>query len=153
MLFRGPESRVLPEKPAAAAGSQDAGDAELLDAVAARVVRMRMSVPAVFFLESAKPFSFVAGQALVFFEPFVRAFLTVPRYERFIALMEDRENVETLIQRIEDLDLKWERAEKQRKREERVRRRAERGPGWRRRLARWWPVRKPKQRRGGSDGR
>lgn len=79
-------------------------DQALFDRIADRIARRRLTVPAVFFLESSKPLSFVGSQALVFFEPFLRSVVSVPAYERFVALMEERENVERLIQSIERRD-------------------------------------------------
>jgi len=99
-----------------------AEDSVLLDKIAERVVRMGLAVPAVFFLESVKPLSFVGSQALVFFEPFVRAFLVLPDYERFAKLMEDRTAIERLCVRIErrDEDARAaERAAKEARRAER----------------------------------
>ena len=110
-------------------------DAELLAAVAKRIVGMGLAVPAVFFLESTKPLSFVGSQALVFLQPFVEAFLSVRNYERFAALMEDRANIERLIQRLETLDEEarsQERLRRAREKEARAARRAggrEKGPG------------------------
>jgi len=63
-----------------------------------------MTVPAIFFLESMKPLSFVGSQAMHFFEPFVNAFFTVRDYERFALLMERRENLEALLVKIEVRD-------------------------------------------------
>ena len=92
-------------------------DEDLLDAVAGRVVRMRLAVPAIFFLESTKPLSFLGSQLLIFLQPFVQAFLTIRNYERFSHLMEDRQNVERLIQRVEALDAKAREEEKQQRAE------------------------------------
>lgn len=108
--------------PPAAAGEMS--DDELLEAVAERVVRMGLAVPAVFFLESTKPLSFVGSQVLVFLEPFVSAFLTIRNYQRFARLMEDRKNLEKLMQRIEARDEEARAKEKARKAEEK-RRKAE----------------------------
>ena len=106
-------------------------DAALLDAVAGRITRMRLGVPAVFFLESSKPLSFVGSQVLIFLQPFVEAFLTIRSYQRFAHLMEDRKNLELLIQRIEALDEEQrvqekqaQQAEKQRRAEAKARHRA-----------------------------
>ena len=63
-----------------------------------------MTVPAIFFLESVKPLSFVGSQALHFFEPMVRAFFNVQDYERFALMMERRENLEALLVKIEARD-------------------------------------------------
>jgi hypothetical protein len=84
-----------------------------------------MTVPAIFFLESVKPLSFVGSQALHFFEPMVRAFFNVQDYERFALLMERRENLEALLVRIEARD----DAARLEERERRERNRAERGLG------------------------
>jgi hypothetical protein len=88
-------------RPAKGEAALSAEDRALLDQISARVVRMGMATPAVFFLESVKPLSFVGSQVLIFFEPFVRAFFTLPDYERFARLMEDREAIEALLVRIE----------------------------------------------------
>lgn len=90
--------------------------------MAEQVVSRRMTVPAILFLESVKPVSFIGSQALYFFEPMVRALFTVPEYERFAALLERRETLEALLVRIEAKDASWretERVEKARDRAER----------------------------------
>jgi hypothetical protein len=90
------------EKPAKERVSAETlSDDELLDRVAGEVASRRLSVPAILFLESSKPLSFVGSQFLVFMEPFVKTFFTSALYDRFAALMEDRENYERLIQKIE----------------------------------------------------
>jgi len=86
------------------------------------VVRYRMTVPAIFFLESMKPLSFVGSQAMVFFEPFVRALFSVPEYDRAAQLMERRENLEALLVKLEEKDAVARRDE----RDARARARAER---------------------------
>lgn len=81
-----------------------------------------MTVPAILFLESVKPLSFVGSQALYFFEPMVRALFSVPEYERFAALVERRENIELLLVKIEsreDTARQVEREQKAQKRAER----------------------------------
>ncbi len=81
-----------------------------------------MTVPAILTLESVKPLSFVGSQALYFFEPMVRAFVSVPDYERFAALVERRDTLETLLVKIEARDEATraeERADKARRRAER----------------------------------
>ncbi|MBD3237497.1 MAG: hypothetical protein GF330_12395 [Candidatus Eisenbacteria bacterium] len=109
--------RLIQESGGPPPESGEMSDDELLDAVAKRVVRMGLAVPAVFFLESTKPLSFVGSQVLVFLEPFVGAFLSVHNYQRFARLMEDRRNLETLIQKVEARDEEARLEEKQRKRE------------------------------------
>ena len=88
-------------------------DTALLASIAGRAVRMGLAVPAVFFLESVKPLSFIGSQALVFFEPFVKAFLDLKSYDRFAELLEDRSTVERLITMIEDQEAERSRKEKE----------------------------------------
>ena len=83
---------------------QPMSDDELLESVARRVVDMGLAVPAVFFLES-----------------FVQAFLSSEAYSRLARLMEDRDNVELLLRKMETLDEEQRAREKQRKAEEKQR--------------------------------
>jgi hypothetical protein len=141
MTLRGPDS----PPPPGTAVTPAAGDEALIEAVAARVVRMGLAVPAIFFLESTKPLSYVGSQVLVFFEPFVKTFLTVQSYQRFVALMEDRRNMERLIVRIEDLDELARRSDAERKKREKAERKARcamapgpaTGRSFRSRIGRW----------------
>jgi hypothetical protein len=87
-------------------------------------VRHRMTVPAIFFLESVKPLSFVGSQALHFFEPMVRAFFNVQDYERFALMMERRENLEALLVKIEARDDEARSREAERRARDRAERRA-----------------------------
>jgi hypothetical protein len=117
-------------KPAGEGGTdrltEEEKDQRLIEAVAGRVVQMGMAVPAIFFLESTKPLSFVGSQALVFLEPFVKSFLNLSSYDRFTRLMEDRKSIEKLIVRIEDLDEEARKAEKERRKREKEEKRQKR---------------------------
>ncbi len=73
----------------------------LLDRVAERVVDLHLEVPAILSLETARPLSVVAGQAMLFFEPLVQALMRVEGYRGFAALVERREAIEALVRRIE----------------------------------------------------
>lgn len=76
-------------------------DVALLERVAARVVELHLEVPAVLTLESVRPMSFLAGQAMVFFQPMVQALLRFDDYRRLAALLERRETLELLTSLIE----------------------------------------------------
>ena len=77
---------------------------ELLDKLAKKVVDYRMTVPAIMFLETVKPLSYVGSQTLVFFEPMVKAVFNIAEYDDLRIIMEDRRNVEELLVRIEKFD-------------------------------------------------
>jgi hypothetical protein len=75
---------------------------ELIDKLATFVIDRHMETPAILFLESYKPLSFVAGQFGMFYlAPLMPLF--GPWSKEGIALLQKRENVERLIQRIEEL--------------------------------------------------
>lgn len=76
----------------------------VLDKLAERVVRWKMSVPAIIFLESVKPLNYIGSQTLVFFEPMVQTLFNFKDYDTFRRAMERRENVEVLLQKIEAAD-------------------------------------------------
>lgn len=99
---------------------EDLSDAEpipedeerILEKVAARVVRWKMSVPAIIFLESVKPLNYIGSQTMVFFEPIVQSVFNFREYDTFRRAMERRENVERLLQKIEAadaVDSAWDR--------------------------------------------
>ena len=85
-------------------GVTDERRAELIGKIAKKVVDMRMVVPAILFLESVKPLSFIGSQVMVFFQPFFRAFFSFREYDEIAVILEDRENVERLIRAIERTD-------------------------------------------------
>ncbi len=76
-------------------------DKKLIEKLAGLVVSRRLTAMAVFFLESSKPLSFIGSQFLVFMQPFIQSFFNFQEYDRIAALMEDKNNVELLIQYIE----------------------------------------------------
>ena len=61
-------------------------DAALFAKLAEWVVARRMEAPAVLFLETVRPLSFVGSQAMHFFQPFARAIFPEPDYERLARL-------------------------------------------------------------------
>jgi len=90
-----------------------------------------LTAPAVLFLESAKPLSFLGNQALVFFQPIVQTVFNFRTYDEITELLEDRENVEVLLKKIEELEaerlLEARERKKRRREEKRAARRSEDG--------------------------
>jgi hypothetical protein len=114
-LFRRTSGETPPVTPASdtAGGAPHASeDEELIYKVAERIVRMRMTAPAIFFLESSKPLAFLGGQLLIFLEPFVQTLFNIRQYQRFALLMEDRDNWEKMIRKVEDLEAEYSEREK-----------------------------------------
>jgi hypothetical protein len=83
------------------AESLAAEDVALLERLARRVVELRLETPAILTLETARPLSLVAGQAMLFFEPFAQVVFRVHDYPRWAALIARREALEALTRLIE----------------------------------------------------
>jgi hypothetical protein len=77
---------------------------EILTKIAQKIVDMRLTPVAVVMLESSKPLSFVGSQMMVFFQPIVTSLFPFRQYDEVAALLEERANVEALIQKIEKLE-------------------------------------------------
>ncbi len=103
---------------------------ELLAKIAHQIVKRKLSVPAIMFLESVKPLSFIGSQALIFLQPMVQAFLNRKEYDEFAVMMEDRENVELLLQEIEKQENEWQSKEKAERIEAKKLRKAEGKKSW-----------------------
>jgi hypothetical protein len=67
------------------------------------LVRRRMQVPALAFLEMSRPLNRVAAQALYFFQPVASLALTGDDYNRFARFLEKSGSIDFLCRRIEDL--------------------------------------------------
>ena len=85
-------------------------DRALLEKLARRVVELKLETPALLTLETARPLSVLAGQAMLFFEPFAQALFRFPEYRRVAALVEQREALEALAAMIERAADERERA-------------------------------------------
>ena len=77
----------------------------LLSDFAKSIYERSLSVPAIFFLESTKYLAFVGSQFLVFLGPVVTSFINEKKYYQIQNLLEDRENIEFLIDEIESHNL------------------------------------------------
>jgi hypothetical protein len=77
---------------------------EILGKIAQKIVDLRLTPVAVVMLESSKPLSFVGSQLMVFFQPIVTSVFPFTQYDEIVALLEDRNNAEALIQTIERLE-------------------------------------------------
>ena len=75
----------------------------VIEKISRKTVEHRMATPAILFLEMHKPVSFFASQSLVILSPFTAPFVGMDNVQVASKLLEKRENVEKLIQRIEEL--------------------------------------------------
>jgi hypothetical protein len=77
---------------------------EILTRIAQKVVDLKLTPVAIVMLESSKPLSFVGSQLMIFLQPVVTSVFPFHQYDEVAALLEDRANVEALIQKIEKLE-------------------------------------------------
>jgi len=80
-------------------------DKEILKIYAKKIVERKLSVLAIFLLESTKYISFIAGQSLIFLGPLLTFFVSDKKYYRFVELIENKNNVEFLIKQIENMTI------------------------------------------------
>ena len=76
---------------------------ELIDALANRAVKHGMASPAILFLEMHKPFGYLAGQAAILGSGFLGPFVGMKKLQQYSKLVQNRDNVEKLIVKIEQL--------------------------------------------------
>lgn len=88
----------------------------MLDKMADQVIRYRMAMPAILFLESVKPLNYVGSQAMVFLAPIVHSIFTVREYDEVQQALEHRETIAYFVDLLEEKEnvvIAREKAEKQ----------------------------------------
>lgn len=75
----------------------------LLERAAQEVVRRRLEVPTILALELHRPLAFLSSQALVVFTPLLAPAFGLQNLQKLSHLLEDRANLDRLINRIEEL--------------------------------------------------
>jgi hypothetical protein len=81
-------------------GQEDYTD--FINMLAREIVQRQLTVPAIMFLETVKPLSFLGNQLLIFANPVVSLVVRTQNYYKFVRMIEDRENVEKLTIAIEE---------------------------------------------------
>ena len=80
---------------------QQLEERKVLARVLRAIIKRRLTALALFTLESLKPLSFIASQSLIVFGPLIRAVLSVADYDIFVRAIENRDNIEWMIQQLE----------------------------------------------------
>jgi hypothetical protein len=92
--------------------------------IARKIVERDLTVPAVMFLESIKPVSFLGSQMLVFANPVISLIVQTGEYYRFVRMIEDRENIEKLTVAIEEENAEAFKVRQEARRKRKQKRRA-----------------------------
>ena len=82
---------------------------KIIKSLAKEIVTRKMTVPAIFFLESTKYISFIGSQFLVFLGPIATCFINNHKYYNVVELLEDKNNLELLILEIENIQMKLQK--------------------------------------------
>ena len=77
---------------------------DFIHKLAVEVVDRHMAAPAIVMLESSKPFTFIGSQALVFLNPIIGMVANFKSYDKYIEVLNDRQNIEKLILEIEEYE-------------------------------------------------
>lgn len=89
---------------------------ELIDKYARFIVERRLASAAIMAIESLKPLNFLGSQMLYAISPFAEVFFNAKEYQELAALVENKEYVEILIKRLDELDEEMYREERQKNR-------------------------------------
>lgn len=83
---------------------------EVIDSIAEKVVGRRLEMPAVLFLDMHKPLSFIASQSMLVAMPLLGMMFGAQQVADFSKILAERENVDRLITRIEEMSAAQEQA-------------------------------------------
>jgi hypothetical protein len=86
--------------PAEPTGRQKAA----VDLVCSEIARRHLTTPALIFLETFRPLSFVGSQAMHFFQPIVSAVIRGDAYQHFAEFLEQRGSVDYICRELEKLE-------------------------------------------------
>jgi len=92
----------------------------IIDKLADWTVRRGMTVPAILFLETVKPLSYIGSQVVVAFAPVLEVLFDPCSITAFYTMMEDRKNVELLLREIERRDAEVVKKKKEIKAQEKA---------------------------------
>ncbi len=81
----------------------DAERDALIEMLAQKVHGRGLHAPAILFLEMHRPIAFLTGQSLVLGSGFLAPLFGPQNVQKYSKLLEDRANIERLVQRIEEL--------------------------------------------------
>ena len=74
---------------------------QLLEKIAKKIVKRRLSVPVIMILETFRPAGYISMQYLAFLEPYIKAIINIKEIDIFRKAIEKRKGIELLIKKIE----------------------------------------------------
>ncbi|MDQ7793512.1 MAG: hypothetical protein RDU89_03740 [bacterium] len=75
---------------------------EIIDWIVERAARGGLITPAMLLIEAHRPLSFIGSQAVHFFSPVIGAIVDPRRVDELALLMENRDNIDLLVDRLQE---------------------------------------------------
>ena len=85
----------------------------MIDSMAEMIIGKRLETPAVLFLDMHKPLSWITGQSLLVGAPLLGLAVGVQNVVDFGKLLMERDNIDTRIDRIEEMSANADKAQEQ----------------------------------------
>ena len=89
---------------------------ELIEKCAKYFAERKLGAAAILTIESLKPLNFIGGQLLYAASPFAEVFFKAEDIQEVASLMENREYIDLLIKRIDELDEELHKVEREKRR-------------------------------------
>ncbi len=94
----------LEERKSSIEGDLSEADLAFIERIAQRIYDRGLITAAIFTLEMVKPLALLGSHTMIFFGPFISAFIKADGYYKAAELFEAPSNVELLISRLEQLE-------------------------------------------------
>ena len=86
-------------------------ETRVADKLADFIAKRHLTVPAIFFVKSSAPLNMIANQMLVFLNPFATFVLNKEEYKTFTGMLEHRNSMDFIVERIEEAQRRLEAKE------------------------------------------
>ncbi len=84
---------------------------QLVERICREVVRRQMTIPAITFLEMARPLNYLGSQTMRFFEPIVSAVADAKDYQTFAKFLERRDAIDTICEQLGKIEQEAQKIE------------------------------------------
>ena len=78
----------------------------VVEKVCNEIVKRHVTLPAIVMLETFRPLNYLGSQVMHFFHPIISSILTIDGYSDFTTLLEKRESVDYIINKLKSIDEK-----------------------------------------------
>ena len=76
----------------------------VVEKVCNEIVKRHVTLPAIVMLETFRPLNYLGSQLMHFFHPIISSILTIDGYSDFTTLLEKRESVDYIINKLKSID-------------------------------------------------